>query len=1043
MIPHRVKLEGFLCYKEPREICFSGASLWMLSGANGSGKSSVFDAITFALFGHHRGGAQNAKELIHKEANALVVEFEFFLGNQLYQAKRTLRRGGHSTYQISRRDGQDHSGSDRWQPIEDTNSAAGYNRWIAENIGLNYETFTSSVLLLQGRAERLLNSTPRERFDTLARIVDLERYRRIHERAEAERRAYKERLSQAKGALAGIPEVTDEQLADALQAIESARQRREQTQAQIASYQQLQQQAVEWSTLHQHIAGLVQRWEQLDQLLRSAEQINRDYARLLELTQVLPPLKEIIVQRAALDEARRQSETLNRQLRDQQEKRQHLDEALSQKRELLTSYKEQLGQQENQITQRRQELAESQRNVDRLNRYEQLQQQLQQLQAQAQKYPPDNQQTIARLQREVDELQSLDGVLYQLREFANTRATLREQSAQLTKAESAMQQSKSDGEKVRAECDQLKARLDEQSRNLQSAVDTVTELRARHQQAQKACEDLESLEGDKTCRYCGQPLTPEHLQQERTRRREEREALAQELAVAREKQQQAQQAVAQTTSQLNEVERRLQQLREDYRGHKTSADLLRKQVDSLQQTAHEQYGRLPDDYQHRIGETLPADVTSTTYPTPVDLESLQARLKTLAGIRQQLQQARVHQQKLDQINGQITAVNQSLSQVQRELPPDQPERIRQRFDELTVAVRSLEQRIQTLKKNIATTEQDLDKHRNDLAKLEQAIQATRGQLDVQATKRQHAESQLNHVKNSLPAPWHAQLDQLGTSSLHTLEVERDQLIANRTEEQYKQIEPARAGRESLRQQIEEARKRLDGFPKQAQQQPATIDRLIRQAQQALEAYDHEWGEATMHHGVLVQQQRRRRELLQEIATLEQELNWYKLLAELLGRERLQRHLIRRAERQIIDHANAALDRLSGGQLYLRLVSQDSDGNDHALDLQAFNRVTGEQPINVTYLSGSQRFRVAVALALGIGQYASKQHRPIESVIIDEGFGCLDRTGRQVMIQELQNLRDNMKCILLVSHQEDIAEAFPDGYHFEMVNGTTCVTRISR
>jgi DNA repair exonuclease SbcCD ATPase subunit len=87
--------------------------------------------------------------------------------------------------------------------------------------------------------------------------------------------------------------------------------------------------------------------------------------------------------------------------------------------------------------------------------------------------------------------------------------------------------------------------------------------------------------------------------------------------------------------------------------------------------------------------------------------------------------------------------------------------------------------------------------------------------------------------------------------------------------------------------------------------------------------------------------------------------------------------------------------------------------------------------------------VAVSLALGIGQYASRQHRPIEAVIIDEGFGCLDRQGRQGMIQELQNLRGQMRCILLVSHQEEFAEAFADGYRFELQDGTTKVTRFQR
>ena len=166
---------------------------------------------------------------------------------------------------------------------------------------------------------------------------------------------------------------------------------------------------------------------------------------------------------------------------------------------------------------------------------------------------------------------------------------------------------------------------------------------------------------------------------------------------------------------------------------------------------------------------------------------------------------------------------------------------------------------------------------------------------------------------------------------------------------------------------------------------------------------------------------------------------------LLGRERLQLYLVRQAERQIVDHANAVLDRLSGGQLFLRLRG-DQDGEnetDQALELEAYNRTTGQQPINVAFLSGSQRFRVAVCLALGIGQYASRQYRPIESVIIDEGFGCLDCQGRQVMIQELQNLRGQLHCILLVSHQEEFAEAFSDGYHFELAEGTTKITRIQR
>jgi DNA repair exonuclease SbcCD ATPase subunit len=79
---------------------------------------------------------------------------------------------------------------------------------------------------------------------------------------------------------------------------------------------------------------------------------------------------------------------------------------------------------------------------------------------------------------------------------------------------------------------------------------------------------------------------------------------------------------------------------------------------------------------------------------------------------------------------------------------------------------------------------------------------------------------------------------------------------------------------------------------------------------------------------------------------------------------------------------------------------------------------------VTFLSGSQKFRVAVSVALAIGRFAAGQARPLESVIIDEGFGSLDREGLRAVAGELSRLRQYLRRIVLVSHQEDFADRFP-------------------
>ena len=171
MITQRVKLSGFLSYKDEQEIPFTGSPLWMLAGVNGSGKSSVFDAVTYALFGHHRGGSQNAAELINKESTALAVEFDFTLDGHLFRIRRTLKRGARGnttgTQQLFRHAGSSPGNEDGWEAVPDTNKKVDFDAWVHARVGLTYETFTSSVLLLQGKAEKLLDSKPSGRAEVL------------------------------------------------------------------------------------------------------------------------------------------------------------------------------------------------------------------------------------------------------------------------------------------------------------------------------------------------------------------------------------------------------------------------------------------------------------------------------------------------------------------------------------------------------------------------------------------------------------------------------------------------------------------------------------------------------------------------------------------------------------------------------------------------------------------------------------------------------------------------------------------------------------
>ena len=261
MIPRRVKLSGFLSYKDEQEIAFDGSALWMLSGLNGSGKSTIFDAVTYSLYGHHRGGSSNAGELINKESKSLSVEFEFLVDGQAFQIRRTLRRDAKGSPKSTQNIFQLDAASGKWIAVHDTNLSEGFKTWIRDKIGLDYVTFTSSVLLLQGQAEKLLDSTPKGRSEVLAGIVDLERYQKLHEKADAQRKALKNKLEDVKGRIDVIPDVSDFDMLAAENKIYDAEQERETATKEIERLQNLEFQARQWAEFQTRRDGLQKRWD--------------------------------------------------------------------------------------------------------------------------------------------------------------------------------------------------------------------------------------------------------------------------------------------------------------------------------------------------------------------------------------------------------------------------------------------------------------------------------------------------------------------------------------------------------------------------------------------------------------------------------------------------------------------------------------------------------------------------------------------------------------------------------------------------------------
>ena len=459
---------------------------------------------------------------------------------------------------------------------------------------------------------------------------------------------------------------------------------------------------------------------------------------------------------------------------------------------------------------------------------------------------------------------------------------------------------------------------------------------------------------------------------------------------------------------------------------------------------------------------------ATTWPAPPDLAALESRTRALPEARGSLAQARSTHDAWKELTARADALSAHLASRPAHLPTD-PAPLRQELsraaDDHTAAVAALGSQ----RKAHARL---LDQQRRAAAeqiRLSAGTAALERQAGEERVRQEHAAQEADAAAADLPpgsAPAAALPPGELAEHLDALRQEAESLARSGVEADLRSLEQARAESAQLQARAAEWEADAGKLPQAARRDPAALSAELESARSRYLQQDADRQAAVRRRDEMEHRRRTRDELRTRHQSADRQHNLAGTLAKFLGREGLQTHLIRRAERAIVEHANQTLDKLSGGDLLLQLrtpagrQAAPSAGPTHsgasaisgsapnsaafadgALDLEVIPRRCGSaEPVPVAMLSGSQKFRVAVSLALAIGQYAGGRHRCGESVIIDEGFGSLDKEGQDVMIRELHTLKGMLKRIVLVSHQESFADAFTEGYRFRLENGQTRVER---
>jgi DNA repair protein SbcC/Rad50 len=170
---------------------------------------------------------------------------------------------------------------------------------------------------------------------------------------------------------------------------------------------------------------------------------------------------------------------------------------------------------------------------------------------------------------------------------------------------------------------------------------------------------------------------------------------------------------------------------------------------------------------------------------------------------------------------------------------------------------------------------------------------------------------------------------------------------------------------------------------------------------------------------------------EELARLVSQL---KQLERAFGKDGVPALLIEQALPQIEAKANDILDRLSGGNMSVRFITQAAykdrrrDDLRETLDIQISDSA-GTRDYEM--FSGGEAFRVNFAIRLALSEVlAQRAGARLQTLVIDEGFGSQDALGRQRLIEAINLVRQDFAKILVITHIEELKDAFPNRIEVE-------------
>lgn len=188
MKPVKLIMSAFGCYAGKQEVDFTllgNEGIYLITGDTGAGKTTIFDAITFALYGEASGDDREPKMLRSNYADPAAetfVEFIFTYHGKDYRVKRN------PTYERAKQRGEGTTTQQTDAELELPHGTIGrlseVNKKIEEILGLTRDQFVQIAMIAQGEFRKVLHASTDERMEIFRRIFSTDKYKKFQDRVK-------------------------------------------------------------------------------------------------------------------------------------------------------------------------------------------------------------------------------------------------------------------------------------------------------------------------------------------------------------------------------------------------------------------------------------------------------------------------------------------------------------------------------------------------------------------------------------------------------------------------------------------------------------------------------------------------------------------------------------------------------------------------------------------------------------------------------------------------------------------------------------------